>query len=154
MLSSWSNTAWHSIPRKNLVKYLSIVISSIFLFGCAQGKIDIIDKEGKVVGNCSANFYFHWYGAQHSVNYLLYICAKEYIDKGFKVSDEAILVNDYTIPKPPEGKAWNKKIAKQQFADDLISEEKLGYILAHVEHHYWEKLNKAKDDLSRSNCSS
>lgn len=132
------------------MKYLSLIILSLFLLGCAQGRVDVLDNNGKVVGNCTANFYFHRYGAQHSVNYLLYLCAKENVDKGLKISDESILANDYSIPKPPNGKNWNKKLANQQFSNNQISEEKLGYILAHLEYQYWEKLNKAENALSRS----
>ncbi|SFC97657.1 hypothetical protein [Pseudoalteromonas denitrificans] len=136
--------------RKGVVKYLSLLILSVFLFGCAQGRLDVLDNNGQIVGSCSADFNFHWYGAQHSVNYILYICAKEHIENGLRVSDNSILVNDYTIPKSPKGNYWNKNLAKRQFSNDLISEEKLGYILAHVEYQYWMKLKNAKDKLSQS----
>lgn len=132
------------------MRVLSLVILSVLLFGCAQGRVDVLDHDGNVVGYCSADFNFHWYGAQDSVNYILYLCAKEHIDKGFKISDESILDNDYTIPEAPEGKIWSRKLAKEQFSKDLISEEKLGYILASVEFQYWKKLKKAKNELSRS----
>ncbi|MCW8128374.1 hypothetical protein [Microbulbifer halophilus] len=132
------------------MRTLSFITLFVSLFGCAQGRVDVLDHDGNVVGYCSADFNFHWYGAQDSVNYILYLCAKENIDKAFRISDESILADDYTIPEAPEGRMWSKKLAKKQFSKDLISEEKLGYILASVEFQYWAKLQEAKDDLSRS----
>ncbi|MEJ2762401.1 hypothetical protein VV869_00135 [Photobacterium sp. MCCC 1A19761] len=122
----------------------------MLLFGCAQGRVDILDRDENVVGYCSADFNFHWYGAQDSVSYILYLCAKEYIVKGYSISDESILDNDYTIPLAPNGKNWNKALAKEYFSQNLLTEEKFGYILAAIEYEYWMKLNAAKEQLLRS----
>ena len=122
----------------------------LLLFSCADGRVDVLDQEGRVVGHCSADFKFHLHGAQHPVNYILYLCAKEHIDNGFKISDESILANDYSIPRPPAGKEWSKSVAKDQFSMGHISEEKYGYILAHIEFEYWKNIKTAKDKLDRS----
>ncbi|MFC6635468.1 hypothetical protein [Microbulbifer taiwanensis] len=103
-----------------------------------------------MIGYCSAEFDFHWYGAQDSVNYIIYLCAKEHIEKGYSISDESILDNDYSIPVAPGGKNWSKKLAKEQFFKDLLTEEKFGYILASIEYEYWMKIEAAKAQLTRS----
>ena len=132
------------------MKNLTLIILSMLIFGCAQGRVDILDSDDQVIGYCSADFNFHWYGAQDSVNYILYLCAKEHIDKGYRISDESVLANDYSIPVAPGGEGWNKKLAKEQFSKDLLTEEKLGYILASIEYEYWMKLQSAEEQLSRS----
>jgi hypothetical protein len=132
------------------MKKLSFVILSLLLLSCAQGRVDILDSDENVIGYCSADFNFHWYGAQDSVDYILYLCAKEHIEKGYSISDESLLDNDYTLPLPPNGKYWNKKLAKEHFAKELLTEEKLGYILASIEYEYWMKLKSAKDKLSQA----
>ncbi|WKD48921.1 hypothetical protein [Microbulbifer spongiae] len=60
------------------------------------------------------------------------------------------LDNDYTLPAAPGDGNWNKKTAKQQFSKKLITEKKLGYILAAIEYEYWQKLQKAEEQLSNS----
>ena len=135
------------------VKSLSLGIIALALLGCAQGHIDVLDKEGKVVGYCSADFKFHWHGAEHSVNYLLYLCAKEHAANGYKLSDPSILERDYSLPPSPAGKKWSVKLAKQQFSRNKISEEELGYLLAALEYDYWKKLEQAKQLLSKAEIS-
>lgn len=132
------------------MKKLSILALTALLFGCAQGRIDILDSDGSVVGYCSADFNFHWHGAQDSVNYILYLCAKEHLENGYRISDESILANDYTIPVAPNGAAWNEKLAKEQYSKGFITEEKLGYILASIEYAYWMKLDLYKEQLASS----
>jgi hypothetical protein len=136
------------------VRKYSILIALCSLFGCADGRVDIIEKNGEVIGECSARFYWHWYGAQDSVDYMIYICAKEYIDKGLNISDASILKNDYTLPKPPEGQSWNKKTAFKQFDAGNISEQKYGYILAAIEYEYILKKRWAKEQLDKGNIDS
>jgi len=132
------------------VKKLCLVCISSILFGCAQGRVAILDGNDNVVGYCSAAFDYHLHGVQDSVNYILQLCAKEQIEKGYRISDESILANDYTFPVAPNGEAWNTKLAKNQFSKGFLTEEKLGYILAHIEYEYQLKIKAAKESLDRS----
>lgn len=129
------------------MRFVAPLILSTLLVGCAKGQLDVLDQNDKVIGSCSANFDFHWYGAQDSVNYILYLCAKSHIEKGRKISDESILTLDYTLPVSPQGHKWNKALAKQAYSDGQISEQQLGYLLAHVEYQYWMRLSELKKRL-------
>lgn len=132
------------------MKHLSLAISAILLTGCASGQLDVLDENGKIVGNCSADFYFHWHGAQDSVDYVLYLCAKGHIENGRKVSDQSILTNDYSLPTPPQGKEWSKKLAKQAFSNGEFTERKLGYLLANLEYQFWQTKSKLDQQLAAS----
>ena len=91
----------------------NLFISLVILFGlsgCAERSINIIDQKGKVVGGCIAGYDWHFYGLQDSIDYMLYKCAKDSIAKGFQISDTRLLTLDFTLPPPPKGKAWNKKV--------------------------------------------
>ncbi|MBB1269475.1 hypothetical protein [Shewanella sp. SR44-3] len=127
------------------------VLFMSFLAGCAQGHLDIMDADGKVVGDCSANFDWHWHGAQDSVNYILNLCAQEHIAKGYAVSDESILANDYTLPLASKGETWNKISGQEHFTRGLISEQQYGYILAAIEYDYLSKLKHAARQLAENN---
>ncbi len=128
--------------------FIITIVVLFFLSGCAERIIDIKDKEGKVVGGCNAGFDWHFYGLQDSIDYLLYVCAKESIDKGYSISDERLLTIDFTLPEPPEGKLWNKKLVMERFHKGKITERKLGYILADIEYKYMKIVRSAKDDLA------
>ncbi|TRX56837.1 hypothetical protein [Thalassomonas sp. M1454] len=130
---------------RNLLK---IVVVLFFLSGCAERVISITDKEGKVVGGCNAGFDWHFYGLQDSIDYMLYECAKDSIGKGFTISDERLLTLDFTLPQPPKGKSWNKKLAMHQFHKENITERELGYILAAIEYEYQKVVWPAEDDLN------
>jgi len=129
----------------NLLKTIVILF---LLSGCAERVIDITDKDGKVVGGCNAGFDWHFYGLQDSIDYLLYECAKDSIAKGYTISDERLLTIDFTLPAPPAGKSWNKKLAMQHFHHGRITEKKLGYILAAIEYEYQKVAWTAEDDLA------
>ncbi|WKD48922.1 hypothetical protein [Microbulbifer spongiae] len=73
------------------MKKSTFMLFCLFILGCSHGRIDILDKDEKVVGYCSENFYLHWYGAHDSVDYILYLCAKEHIEKGYRISDDSII---------------------------------------------------------------
>lgn len=130
------------------MKYLTSITLCMLLVGCAKGQLDVLDKNGKVIGRCSANFDFHWYGAQDSVNYILYLCAKGHIDKGRTISNPSIIERDYTLPEAPSHTGWNKVLAKRAFSQGGISEQQLGYVLAYVEHRYWMKIKKLEEQLA------
>lgn len=85
------------------MKLLLILMLSQFFIGCAKGRLDVLNEQGNILGSCTAKFYWHWYGAKDSVDYLLYICAKEHRDNGNLISDNSIFDNDYSLPKAPEG---------------------------------------------------
>jgi len=139
------------------LKRLSIAIMATLsvgaLSGCAERIIQIIDPQGKVVGECNAGYDWHLYGLQDSIDYMLYQCAKADIAKGNSVSDERLLILDFTLPEPPPGKTWNKKLAMDSFHDGKISERKLGYVLAEVEFRYMKAMWKAEDDLAEGKIS-
>ncbi|AOW78708.1 hypothetical protein A3Q34_18825 [Colwellia sp. PAMC 20917] len=130
---------------QNLFKTIVLLF---FLSGCAERVIDISDKEGKIVGGCNAGFDWHFYGLQDSIDYVLYECAKDLIAKGYTISDERLLSIDFSLPDPPKGQSWNKKLAMIQFHSGKITERKLGYILAATEFQYIKIIRTAKGDLA------
>ncbi|NMP32005.1 hypothetical protein HII17_10540 [Thalassotalea sp. M1531] len=132
------------MPKKLLVTSLF----ALCLSGCAERTIDIIDSKGKVVGGCIAGYDWHLYGLQDSIDYMLYVCAKDSLAKGYTISDERLLTLDYTLPKPPNNEPWNKKVAMSQFHAGKITEKKLGYILAAIEYEYQKIVWAAEDDLA------
>ena len=136
-----------------LFRNIGYFIIALCLSGCAKGSLDILDQNNHVIGQCSANFNWHWYGAQDSVDYLLFICAQGHLEKGRKISDSPILAVDYTIPAPPTGKNWNKKTAFEQFKARKIPENIYGYILADIEYHFIKQRQQANDMLSQGKIS-
>jgi hypothetical protein len=128
--------------------FLKVVVVIFFLSACAERVIDITNKNGKIIGGCNAGFDWHFYGLQDSIDYILYQCAKDSIAKGHTISDKRLLSIDFTLPDPPPGKSWNKKLAMEQFHKGKISERRLGYILAAVEYDYMKVVWSAEDDLA------
>jgi hypothetical protein len=127
--------------------YYKIIINFLLFFsimGCSSRVIHIVDDSGKEVGECMAGYYLHFYGLEDSINYMLYHCAKDYINKGYKISGVLPLDRDYTLPKPPQGKTWNKKLAMSHFKGGKITERELGYILAATEYEYHLKMLDAE----------
>jgi len=118
------------------------------LFACATREIDIFDDKGKVVGGCIAGYDWHLYGLQDSIDYMLYKCAKSSISAGYSLSDTSLLTKDFSLPLPPKGQRWNKKLAMQQFHQGYISETKLGYILAEIEYLYLITMRQARQALA------
>jgi len=129
----------------NLLKAIVVLFC---LSGCAERVINVTDEKGNIVGGCNAGFDWHLYGLQDSIDYMLYECAKESIAKGFRISDERLLTLDFTLPESPKGEAWNKKLAMEHFHKGKITERKLGYILAAIEHEYQKVAWPAEDDLA------
>jgi len=130
------------------IRFLAISIT-IFLFsGCAERIIEISDKSGKKVGECNAGFDWHFYGLQDSIDYMLFECAKESIANGLTISDKRLLSLDFSLPKAPDGKSWNKKLAMEQFHQGKITERKLGYILAAIEYEYQKIVWPAESELA------
>jgi len=130
---------------RDLLKAMALLF---FLSGCAERVIDISDNEGKIVGGCNAGFDWHFYGLQDSIDYVLYECAKESIAKGYTISDKRLLTLDFTLPDPPQGQSWNRKLAMRQFHSGKISERQLGYILAATEFEYIKVIWGAEEDLA------
>ena len=130
---------------RNLLK---VIVVLFCLSACAERVINITDKEGTIVGGCNAGFDWHLYGLQDSIDYMLYECAKGSIEKGLTISDQRLLTLDFTLPQPPEGKSWNKKLAMHHFHKGTITETKLGYILAAIEYEYQKVAWPAEDDLA------
>jgi len=130
-------------------KILIITLAIFVLSACAERTIDITDKKGKIVGGCNAGFDWHFYGLQDSIDYILYQCAKESITKGLYISDQRLLTLDFTLPKPPEGKSWNKKLAMSHFHKGKITERKLGYILAAIEYDFLKISWSAEEALAQ-----
>lgn len=132
------------------MKLLLILILSLSIVGCAKGQVDVLSKEGEFLGSCTAKFDWHWYGAKDSVDYLLYICAKEHRDNGKLLSDNTIFDNDYSLPIAPEGEVWNKRNAFSAFKKGQFSEQKYGYILAAIEYDFIFKKQVAREQLDSS----
>ena len=133
------------------VNKLSMLTCFLFLYGCAERKIDILDQKGKVVGGCVAGYDWHFYGLEDSIDYMLFKCAKADIENGNTISDFSLFKRDFTLPKAPEGFQWNKKLAMSYFYQDKISERKLGYILAEIEHTFNLAVISAEDELIQNN---
>jgi len=134
--------------------YSKIIISlflSLSIIGCSNRVIHLVDDNGKEVGECTAGYYLHFYGIEDSIDYMLYQCAKDLIDRGYKVSGVLPLDRNYTLPEPPEGKSWNKKLAMSHFKSKKITERKLGYILAATEYEYHLKMLDAEKRLADGN---
>jgi hypothetical protein len=131
--------------NRNLVK---IILLLFFLPGCAERVIDISDEKGRIVGECNAGFDWHFYGLQDSIDYVLYECAKDSIAKGYTISDKRLLAINFTLPAPPKGQLWNKKIAMSEFHSGKITERELGYVLAETEYQYIRVMWLAEDDLA------
>ena len=55
---------------------------------------------------------------------------------------------DFSLPEPPKGQSWNKKLAMSQFHSGKITERKLGYILAATEFQYIKIIRAAEGDLA------
>jgi len=127
--------------------YLKLIITSLLLFsviGCSNRAIHLVDDQGNEVGECTAGYYLHFYGLEDSIDYILYQCAKDLISQGYRVSGLLPLDRDYTLPKPPKGKPWNKKTAMFHFKNNDITERKLGYVLAAIEYEYHLKMLDAE----------
>ena len=136
------------------MKKITMATLLCVLVGCAQGRLDIMNTDGKVVGHCSASFDWHWYGAEDSVNYIINLCAQEYIAKGYKTSDASFLAHDYILPIPLRNSVWNRKTAKEQFSAGMISEQKYGYVLAAIEYKYLLKIEQADKRLAQKKITS
>ena len=134
-------------------KFAIIILVLLLLVGCAGRQIDIIDSEGNVIGECVAGFDWHFYGLQDSIDYILHLCTKDSIEKGYTISDKSLLERDFTLPKPPEGKSWNKKLAMYHFKKGDITEQKLGYVLAAIEHEYIVTSRAAEVKLTQGKIS-
>jgi len=131
--------------------YYKIIITLFLCFsviGCSNREIQIVDDNDKVVGECTAGYYLHFYGLEDSIDYMLYHCAKDYINKGYKISGVLPLDRDYTLPEPPKGKSWNKKMAMLYFKNAKITESELGYVLAATEYEYHLKMLDAEKRLA------
>lgn len=113
--------------------YATLPLMALSSTGCAERSIDIIDPQGKVVGECMAGYDWHLYGLEDSIDYMLYQCAKDHLATGHSISNNAILNKDYSLPSPPPGKSWNKALAMHEFKQKRLTERKLGYLLAQLE---------------------
>ena len=125
------------------------------LTGCATGSIDILNSKGKIVGQCEIGFDWHWYGLDDSIDYgLNTYCAEWAASKGENLRIASKSPNkDYSLPEPPAGKSWNRKLAYEQFKKGNISEQKYGYILAAVEFIYVKKIDIADERLAKGDIS-
>ncbi len=130
------------------ISWLQTTLVLFFVSGCAERAIDISDQQGKIVGNCIAGYDWHFYGLADSIDYMLYQCAKDAIAKGLTISDPRLLTLDFTLPQPPEGKSWNKKLALSAFHNGKITETELGYILAEIEYQYQQLIWQAENQLA------
>jgi len=129
--------------------FLIMVLLGSLLSGCSGREIDILDRDGKVVGGCYGGADWHFYGLQDTIDYQLYTCFKESVEQGLTISDTSLLNKDFTLPPVPKGyNFWNKKLAMHHFRKNNITEQKLGYILAAIELEYMKVVWPAEDDLA------
>ena len=122
------------------MKSLTILVLTLTLCSCAKGQLDLYNSEGKKVGECTAGYDWHLYGAEYSVDWLLNWCAQSAIKDGTKVvavSDPFILEKDYSFPETESGSHWTKKSSWEAFHLDLITEKEYGYILAYIENEFY-----------------
>jgi hypothetical protein len=108
------------------VKYLTILVFTMTLCGRAKGQLDLYNSEGKKIGECTAGYEWHLYGAKYSVDWLLNGCAQKVIEGGTQVatvSTPPILQKDYSFPEPKLGAHWTKKSSWEAFHSDLITEK-------------------------------
>jgi len=132
------------------LKKLKLLVFLFILTGCANGRLDIIDANGEIVGECTAGYNWHPHGAKDSVDWLLNYCAQLALASdcdNCSVSDESILTKNYSFPEPPKGDSWNKRLARKEFKSGHISEQKYGYILAYIENIYYLENEAAKQQL-------
>lgn len=137
------------------MKKISVFFVVLLLLGCARGRMDVYDGDGNIVGECIARYDWHFYGIDDSVNYMLHLCAEQAAAEGRFIKDPTILNTDFTLPPPPEGQFWTKKLAMHHFYKRYISEQQLGYILSDIEYKYalkeWAAMDKlAKGDITQS----
>lgn len=130
------------------------VLASLFLLiivsGCASGRLAFYDSDGNVVGECVGGYDWHFYGVKDSVDWILNWCAQKAIKEGMvfsSVSDESILLKDYSYPNPKLDEVWNKKTAWKAFRSNYISEKEYGYILADIENTFYLKNIEAQSQL-------
>ena len=118
------------------MKFNLLLCFALILAGCAGGRLEIYNVDGKVVGECVSGFDWHPYGVNDSVDWVLNYCARQMLDSGCdscSVSNPGLLERDYSLPEPPEGENWNKRNAWQAFSEQKISERHYGYVLASIE---------------------
>lgn len=130
-----------------------IVLITLLLSSCSGRQIEIINADDKVIGECYAGVDWHFYGMQDTIDYMLYQCAKEHVAKGNSISEPSLLDKDFTLPAPPKGQRWNKRIAMQLYHQGDITEQQLGYILAAIEYDYMQVVWPAEDDLAAGRIS-
>jgi hypothetical protein len=130
--------------------FILLLILTTAISGCAQRSIYLYDENDQVVGECMAGFDWHFYGIQDSIDYILYKCAKGHVANGYRISDPALLSKDVSLPAPPDGKKWNKKLAMHEFKAHRITEQKLGYILAEIEYRHIMTREQAETQLANN----
>ncbi len=134
-------------------KIITIALLTFLLGSCSGRQINILDNN-KIVGECYAGVDWHFYGMQDTIDYMLYECAKEAIEKGNTISDKSLLELDFTLPTLPKGyTVWNKKLAMYHYKNGDITEQKLGYILAAIELVYMKIVWPAMDALAEGKMS-
>lgn len=138
--------------KTNKLKAVSALLVSTILVtsGCAERSVNIINPQGKVVGECMAGYDWHFYGLQDSIDYMLYICAKEHIATGHTLSDNSIVTKDYTLPAAPTDKVWSRALAMSEFKAGRLTEQKLGHLLAQLEWTYVLKQREVEAQLANN----
>ncbi|REL27818.1 hypothetical protein DXX93_15465 [Thalassotalea euphylliae] len=139
-----------------LIKKLTVFAVTLALGGCASGQLDLYNADGKKVGECTAGYDWHPYGAKDSVDWLLNWCAQQAIAEGMevaRVSDPAILQKDYSYPKPTAAPYWTKKSSKAAFRANIITETEYGYILADIENEFYLRNVDALNQLEQGEIS-
>lgn len=142
----------YQFKMRNTFRYRVSVFSILLvalLSGCASGRLDVYDDKGNIIGECTGQYDWHFYGVRDSVNYILHVCAQQAITNGYHIKDQTILNTDFTLPESPNGQRWNKALAMSQFYDDQITKRQLGYVLSAIEYEYFLKERDAEEKLEK-----
>lgn len=98
-----------------------------------SGSLSYITSEGENKTACETEYSWAPKVDKYAVEYVLSYCAQKAVEQGHIVTDEALLNNDLTIPKPPKSKHWTFALAKKLHNQNKLSDKEYGYIVAFLD---------------------
>lgn len=126
---SLSSTFW----RRNTLSVMAVV-SLVALTSCTtRGALSYITPDGENKTACETEYSWAPDVDRYAVEYVLSYCARQAVEQGNIVTDEALLNNDLAIPAPPNGKSWTFELAKRLHDDSKLSDKEFGYIVAFID---------------------
>jgi len=126
--------------------FLTLLLSSL-LSACMVTEKNAVTSKSKsehsdcLVGN-------DWY----VVGYNAYLAHSRLLCENDKRVAQGLPIKpiDFEWPSPPEGKAWSKRIAYQEYQKNNLTEEQLGHLYASLEYVYKTRVLNAKARLENS----